>query len=219
MEVNRMSRNITRFVASLFVLGLALGLTNSVRAQETGKDEIIRPLTKQGSAAFIFTLNGLGDFKIGSPSINGMTSGVGVKYFLADEMALRVLLGFNSSTSGGLIGADSAKTLSTSIFGILAGIEMHFRPLYSTSPYVGLQVGFSSKSEDITTTTTQKTTAFSVMALAGFDWFFTHGIAAGAEMGLGFTSNGGTKVNGADVTSTSSITLATNPDVHVVVYF
>jgi len=219
-----MSRNINRFVASLFVLGLALGLANTSRAQDT-KDEVIRPITKQGSAAFMFTINGLGTFGIGAPAINGgsvaATSGVGVKYFLADEMALRVLLGFNSSTSQSP--ADTSKTLSSSTFGIQAGVEMHFRPLYSTSPYAGLQVGYSMTSSDAagsgSTTVTDKNSAFGVMAFAGFDWFFTRGIAVGAEMGLGFQSNGGTKTNGASKTSTSTIALATNPSVHAVVYF
>ena len=213
-----MSRNITRIVASLFVLGLTLGITGSSRAQDNaGKDEIIRPITKQGSAAFVLTLGGLGTFNIGAPSINGMMSGVGVKYFLADDMALRILLGFANSSSPST--ADTSSTLSTTTFGIGAGVEWHFRPLYSTSPYVGAQIGFSSTSSDVTKDATDKTTAFSVTAIAGFDWFFTHGIAAGAEMGLGFQSNGGTKTNGASKTSTSTISLATNPNVHLVVYF
>jgi len=218
-----MSRNINRFVASLFVLGLALGLANTSRAQDT-KDEVIRPITKQGSAAFMFTIAGLGTFGIGAPAINGgsvaQASGVGVKYFLADEMALRLLLGFSSSTRQSP--ADTEKTLSSSTFGIQAGVEMHLRPLYSTSPYVGLQIGYSMTSSDDafgTTTVTDKNSAFSVLAFAGFDWFFTRGIAVGAEMGLGFTSNGGTKTNGASKTSTSAIALATNPNVHAVVYF
>jgi hypothetical protein len=199
------------------------GLTGVTRAQETtGSDhDIIRPITKSGSAAFLFTLQGLGTFGIGSPSVNGMMSGVGVKWFVADDIALRVLLGFGSNQVAG-IGPDSATTLTASSFGIGVGGEYHFRPLYSTSPYVGLQIGFTSASTDVAVgsgTATDKTTSFGVAALAGFDWFFTRGLAVGAEMGLGFVSHGGTTIQGADKTSTSSINLATDGNVHFLVYF
>jgi hypothetical protein len=67
------------------------------------------------------------------------------------------------------------------------------------------------------------------MAVAGFDWFFTRGMAIGAEWGLGFTTSssstesGGTSVDGP---SPNSIALGMvgsgisgSGSVHAVVYF
>ncbi len=213
-------RNATQLLFSLLVLGLTLSLTTGLRAQsEAAKEEIIRPITKAGSAAFMFTINGLGDFKIGAPSINGMGSGVGAKWYVIDDLAIRVLLGLSSSQL-----RDSGSTaLTTTSFGVGVGGEYHFRPLYSTSPYVGAQIGFTSTSQDIDIGALKiendKTTTFSVAVIAGFDWFFTRGMAVGAELGLGFQSNGGTTAAGTSKTSVSTIALATNGNVHIIVYF
>ena len=214
-----------RFAAKLAVsLLLISGLTTTIRAQETSTadHDIIRPITKSGSAAFLFTLQGLGTFGIGAPSVNGMMSGVGAKWFVANDIALRVLLGLSSSQTPSLL-ADTNKALTTTGIGIGVGGEYHFRPFYSTSPYVGGQVGFTSISSDVDVNRgvieSDKTTSFSVTAIAGFDWFFTRVLAIGAEMGLGFISKGGTTIFGASKTSTSNITLATDGAVHFVVYF
>ena len=151
-----------------------------------------------------------------------------MKYFLSDDMALRVLIGLTNSSSG----ADSiapGKQATTDI-GIGAGIEMHFRPLYSTSPYVGGQVTFNSNS---TTTTTKDAlgkdndakvsgTTLGVGVFAGFDWFFTRGIALGGEMNLGFSTSSGSRTAGGttvDSPSSTSIALSTSGSVHMVVYF
>jgi hypothetical protein len=214
---------MTRFVSKLAIsLALLAGLTGLTRAQDnTTEHDVIRPITASGSAAFMFTLQGLGTFGIGAPSVNGMMSGVGAKWYVANDIALRVLLGLGSNQVAGT-GIDSATTLTSTSFGIGVGGEYHFRPLYSTSPYVGLQVGFTSTSTDVpeeSGTATDKTTSFGVTALAGFDWFFTRGLAVGAEMGLGFVSNGGTTVTGASKPSTSNINLATDGNVHFLVYF
>ena len=214
-----------RFAAKLTVsLLLISGLTSTIRAQEasTPDHDVIRPITKSGSAAFLFTLQGLGTFGIGAPSVNGMMSGVGAKWFVADNIALRVLLGLSSTQTPTVLSDSSRPALTTTGFGIGVGGEYHFRPLYSTSPYVGGQVGFTSVSADVengVNIESDKTTSFSVTAIAGFDWFFTRGLAVGAEMGFGFISNGGTTASGASKTSTSNITLATDGAIHFVVYF
>ena len=148
--------SFSKYIAAALIV---LGFASTSFAQD--KDDIIRPLTKSGSAAFLFNLGGFGTFGVAAPAIgSSFTAGagnvsltvspatVGFKYFLSDDMALRVLLGFSNSSSG----ADSIPSgaISSTQFGIGAGIEMHMRPLYSTSPYVGAQVGFVSGSETIT---------------------------------------------------------------------
>jgi hypothetical protein len=223
-----MSRLITRLCATAMLLGVAF----TAQAQDA-KDDYARPLTRQGSAAFILTLKGLGDFGLSGPEIAHTTAsnviyGIGTKYYVADDIALRVLLGFNS-TSESVTDSDKVNT-TTSALGVGVGAEYHFRPLFSTSPYIGVQVGFGSSSvttpvnrTDSTTTTKSSHSAFSVGAIAGFDWFVTRGIAVGAEMSLGFSSMSGTHTDSGgkdtDLPSKTTIAIATRPSVHLLVYY
>lgn len=208
---------------SLAVLTLLVGFSSSAMAQDDAN--IIRPITKQGSAAFLFTINGLGDFGIGTvPIVDGMSAGFGMKYFISDDMALRILLGFNSQ-SGETAGTNPVDTGSTA-FGLGVGVEYHFRPLYSTSPYVGAQVGFGSTNTDMGTVggndNSMSSTMLAVGAFAGFDWFFTRGMAAGAEFSLGFQTHSGESKSGGTTTehpATTSVALSGGGNVHLVVYF
>lgn len=220
-----MKRSLTMYAAALLVL---VGLSTSLRAQ-TNENDIIRPITKSGSAAFLFTLQGLGTFGIGAPSIgtgdNAVVAGAGMKYYFQDDMALRLLLAFNNSSHKTSDSSSSAKPGETN-FGIGAGIEYHFRPLYSTSPYIGGQISFSQHAtdNDVSGAGSKKTkdNSFGVAALAGFDWFFTRGLAVGAEYSLGFATVGGSVTNGSTTTDNPTdtyISLAGGGNVHMVVYF
>src|SRR3569623_883316 len=125
-----MTRSIVRFCGALVIV---LGLARVSFAHESTDNDIIRPITKQGSAGFLFAINGIGTFGISAPGIgfgNNAQYGVGMRYYLADDLALRVLLAFqNASTDSNTLNG-TPKSSSTS-FGIGAGIEHHFRPLYS----------------------------------------------------------------------------------------
>lgn len=217
-----MSRNFTKFAAALLVV---LGMAGSAMAQDDAN--IIRPITKQGSAAFLFTIQGLGTFGIGAPGIsNGpsMLYGAGFKYFMSDDLALRILLALNS---GSVNSNGTNSVTSTSMdFGIGVGAEMHFRPLYSTSPYVGAQIGFGSSSTDNggsgAAQVKSSMSSFGINVLAGFDWFWTRGLAIGAEYGLGFaSSSASTTSNGTttDLPSNTMIGFNNSGNVHLVVYF
>jgi len=227
-----MSKNIRKLVGVLCAL-LLLAQADA-RAQD-GLDSTMpsRPLTRQGSSAFIFSLGGLDPFNISAPEINGLVSSVGVKYYIADEMAIRLLLGFNSDQTADA--SDSTKTLTNSAFGISAGVEKHFGPLYAISPFVGGQVSFTSESFEhqqlasstekgnegasISTMST-KQSVFGIGALIGADWYLLRAIAIGAEMGLQFRTRSGTKENGASEPSTTWLGLYTaGGDVHFIVHF
>jgi len=224
-----MSRSLTKFFAAfVLVAGFAL----SAVAQD--ESNIIRPITKSGSAAFVFNISGLGAFGPTAPpigSLGGTTpvAGAGLKYYLSDDLAAKVLLAFATTDDG----KDSLGTSSTA-FGIGAIVEMHFGPLYSTSPYVGAGIRFASGSSttDIGGTSTDAESSASqltIMAVAGFDWFFTRGIAIGTEWGLGYTMNSTDDgVDATDEPSSSSIGLGMTStsgglsgsgSVHAVVYF
>lgn len=212
---------------SLAVLAVVIGVSGSAFAQDNNND-IIRPITKQGSAAFMFTLGGLGTFNLSAPSLGpGLgNAGFGMKYFLADDVALRVLLGLNMNSTNTPVSGGSDVTKTNNGFGLGVGVEYHFRPLYSTSPYIGGQIGFASGSTDNGLDAPLKvetsSTSLSIAALAGFNWFFTRGLAVGAEYSLGFTSTNGTTTQGGtenDNPGTSMIGLGGVGSVHFIVYF
>lgn len=218
----RMTRSFTKFAAACL---LTFGLASVSTAQDNAP---IRPLTKSGSAAFVFSLSGLGDFGLSGPVIgssaipeaftidsagkvttvgttkggNIVMPGVGFKFFVSDNMALRLGLAFRAFEEGkeeidqtALGGPRGKEQRNTT--GINFGAEYHFRPLYSTSPYIGAAISFLTDNHKSVYTgagagnTTQfnwKSTSFGVQAIGGFNWFFTEGIALGAEYGVGFAS-------------------------------
>jgi hypothetical protein len=229
-----MSRSFTKFLVAFVLVG---GMLSSAVAQD---ENIIRPITKSGSAAFVFNVSGLGAFGPAAQPIatlehpaasDQIIGGVGVKYYLSDDLAAKVLLAFNTADDG----ADSLGTSSMG-YGIGAIIEMHFGPLYSTSPYAGGGIMFAggSLTTDVANNDNDfvvSASALTIMAVAGFDWFFTRGIAVGAEWGLGYTmkssstESGGTSTDNDSpsgialgMTGTSS-GISGSGSVHAVVYF
>ncbi len=212
-----MTRSITKFAAACLV---TLGLASASQAQNADND-IIRPITQTGSAAFMFSLNGLGDFGFGGPIVgstaltdgqiaagqagqvtggSAVMPGVGAKFFVSDNTALRVALAFRLYEDGkeeignSTVGGPGKVQRNTT--GINFGGEYHFRPLYSTSPYLGALISFVTDNFKRTFTPTSgaqsitnlKSTSFGVGAVVGFNWFFTRGLALGGEYTLGFTS-------------------------------
>ena len=225
---------------SVFLLA---GMFATASAQDTQKkeDEIV-PITRQGSAAMMFSMSGAMNFGLYGPSANGsadprVLAGAGFKYYFNDRWAGRVLLNFGTATSG----PDSAETKS-SLYGIGLTAEWHCHDLYAISPYLGAGIGINvgSITRPITetpgltgkngvsptatngTTIQTSTTGIAFSLLGGFDWFFTKSMALGAEMSLGYanisssTTSGGTTVNNP---STSLLGISTVSNVHLIVYF
>lgn len=225
-----MSRTFLKFVLSLFVV---IGFVTASYAQEDAN--MPRPNTKAGSAAWLFTIQGLAP--IGLNGFNLGTSAfpviaAGWKWYFSDDMALRALLGFSIHNQGDPDPAKSpsGKTSTTSV-GIGVGVEMHTHAVYSTSPYIGAQISFATGNSDNTITggTENKNSgsALGIGVLAGFDWYFTRGIAIGGEYMLGFSSlsssttvtpNGGSATT-TDHPSESLIGISSSGNVHLVVHF
>ena len=208
-------------------LGFVLAVAPSTRAQDAEKD-VIQPITKAGSAAMIFELAGIGTFGFSGPGIMGYSAmpAVGAKYFVSDGMALFLLAGLSTSSGSDSTPSSTSAKQSSTQFGIAAGVQMHCRPLYSTSPYWGGMVSFSSSSYDngASGNSDFKTSGstFGVQVIAGFDWFFTHGLCLGGEAGVGFKSTSGSETSEgttSDTQGTTVIALATNASVHLNVFF
>jgi hypothetical protein len=220
-----MSRSFTKIVAFAFVLTFTFGVARTSFAQD---DNVIHPITKQGSYAMIFELAGIGTFGFTGPGILGYNAmpAVGAKYFLSDDMALFALVGLNTSSGSDSVASSVSAKQSSTAFGIAAGFQMHTRPVYSTSPYWGAMVSFGSSSTDNggsgDADVKTSNSAFGVAAIAGFDWFFTHGMALGGDVSLGFKSTSGSEtVDGSttDAQGTSVISIMTNASVHLNVFF
>src|SRR2546423_14731572 len=122
-----MSRSIVKFIVCLTVV---VGFAASSFAQE---DNTIHPITKSGSAAFVFDLAGIGTFGIAPQAITqtlnsksptgGLIAGAGAKWFIADMMAVKELLAFGTTSNG-----DKAALIQPkpSTIGIVPKFENNF---------------------------------------------------------------------------------------------
>ena len=123
--------------------------------------------------------------------------GAGFRYFFTNQIAAVLGLNFGTgSTSQEFENGDKAET-SSSTFGLSVDGNYHLKPLYSVSPYVGVNLNFGNYSstveltEDGTTTKTEFSgSGFGFGINFGFDWYFTEGLSLGGKYTLGYRSLG-----------------------------
>lgn len=240
-----------RALSVLFALVFVLGMISSVRAQE--RDNTHKPITSKGSMALVFDFGGLDMLDMRAISLASIlypgegeadavvVYGAGMKYYLADDFALRALLGFSTKSSGDPDPTKSpAGKTTTTTLGIGVGAEMHTHAVYAISPYFGAQLSFGmassdhtqdivdaphGKSDQVLATTTNETkysgSVIGIGVLAGFDWYVFDGVALGAEYSLGFSSaSASSTVNGTktDGPSTTAIGIGSG-GVHLLLHF
>ncbi len=190
-------RSIMLFVSIMFV-----GLSFSFAQVNSGYDGP-KPEVTQGSKSFVFRYtpfqSNFDPVYVSSVSVydeaNMDLFGAGFRYFVTNEIAVGLGLNFGTGSSEQeFTGGDKRETSSTS-FGVAVDANYHFKPLYSVSPYVGINVNFGSVSSNVTETEEGTTTEtdFSGTGLGaginfGFDWFFTEGLSLGGKYTLGFRS-------------------------------
>jgi opacity protein-like surface antigen len=223
---------MSRLLKTVFVVLVIAAFANVSQAQDDAN--IIRPSTKSGSAAWLFDFGGLStlgmaSMPIASTPVGGTVAGAGLKMYLADDLALRAILGFSMASDGDAGVAGGTEHANTAI-GIAVGIEMHTHDVYSTSPYFGAQLAFATVSHKTTTNgspnveVTNSGSSFGIGVLAGFDWYFTRGIAVGAEYNLGFSSMSESAESSAsttnpDIPGSTFIGISNSGNVHLVVHF
>jgi outer membrane protein W len=211
------------FTKSVLTLLMVAGLATASFAQ----DDAPRPITKSGSAAWMFSINGLGTFGVGGSSIGTGDSdnpvlAAGFKTYISDDMAIRAMIGFSTSSSGEKETGSGAH--SSTALGIAAGIEMHTGPLYAISPYFGGQISYgmySNTNETTSNTLEESYGQLGLAVLAGFDWYFTKGIFLGAEYNLGFATMSASATSGGTTTDapSSSVIGIGSGNVHLGVHF
>ena len=134
------------------------------------------------------------------------------RYFLADDMVFRI--GLDVRIHSEKSEPDNANDpdvqdehkMSFTQFGIMPGIEKHFGNNERVSPYVGAEIGFTTKgaSSEYTDNDANETTeysgawdmggtqrgftSFGVNILAGADFYFVKKFYMGAELGFGLES-------------------------------
>jgi len=184
----------------------------------------VKPATYKGSKALVFAYTpmqtDIGSVPIGSVQIPDVSNsgnlyytdskvgGIGVKYFLKDNMEIQVSLGFGSASSssedsdtdyyGNLVSWKNETSATT--VGLALDLNLHLKGRYSVSPYVGVNINFATISS---TAETNFSTAGYINSKAeysqsnfglglnlGFDWFFTEGMSLGGKYTLGYTSIG-----------------------------
>lgn len=224
----------------LLVLLLVSAFSVRTFAQEE-RSKYPTPVQRAQALAFLFSLSGAGDFGIYGPSGNGaaderVIAHTGLRYFIAQNLALRALLSFSLWNNGD----DNAKVSETNL-GLGVALLYHIQALYSIAPYFGGGIGFDTYSYEtptqveITDSHGQlqqsiynqpgKNTSIGLTALGGFDWYFTDGIAIGAEFSLGFYTTSVTIQNsdGTETDGGSPSGLGISPgggtNVHLVVNF
>lgn len=170
----------------LFILAAMMTATVAANAQYTPE------------AGKVSTEVNFNPFTQDAPSlINDAT--VKVRYFFADNQALRVNLQFGmNNEKQGEASENTAKTTDKKTnFGIGLGYEYHFAQTDRISVYAGGAVDFAmqttNKKEEYTGSTTETKNAngftkFGVKALTGVDVYLWKGLFVGTELGFKFAN-------------------------------
>ncbi|MDT7923655.1 MAG: outer membrane beta-barrel protein [Chlorobiota bacterium] len=177
--------------------------------------------TKEGDKAWLFTLSGLSNLRV-----DGYNGGLGLLYYLSDDLGLTVGLGFSTSSTttkapAGSGGADEKE----SSLGLTLSPGVRFN-LASSGPVVGyagvsVLVGISSETTEnpnyvsgnkVETSSTRIGAGVTV----GAEWFAWSNVSLGASYSLAFTtSSGKTKTTSGGTTTEqdapSTTTIATTP--------
>lgn len=177
------------------------------------------PKTKQGDKAFLFTINGFGDFGVGSSPVGtvfvGSTgtpvslAGFGLKYYVANDVAIRGALAATFASSTQKITGETDDEASATAFGIIPGLQYHISTMGSVTAYVGAFVVVGAVSASVTPSvpipgpsveTKFTGLLFGVGGIIGAEFYPWENVSLGAEYQLGFTNTSGeTEAPGATV--------------------
>lgn len=175
------------------------------------------PKTKDGDKAWMFSMGGLAFLSAGN--YNG---GVGGKYYLSDGNALRLALGFGTtSTTTKYTGPADPTRADIKNSGTAFSVSpAYLHSITSSGPinaYIGLEAGIGIGSNTVenpgfVNNNKNKTSSTTIMgaALAGVEWFPWSNISFGAEYQLGYSTTSGTNETTVAGTTTSTDAPSTN---------
>jgi opacity protein-like surface antigen len=177
-----------------------------------------KPVTSAKSKALLFDLGGLATLAAGNYG-----GGLGFKYYIASDLALRLSLGFTSSTQtdkntqnpipAGRLGESN---LTNTQFTVAPAITYNLAKSSTIAAYVGGMVSFTSTSEkregnsggtgagfDSGEEYHVSSTGYGVAGLLGAEWFPWENISLSAEYRLGYYHSSSTTESTAAGTTTS----------------
>jgi opacity protein-like surface antigen len=176
--------------------------------------------TKAGDKAWLFTLSGLSNLGVG-----GYNGGLGLLYYLNDDLGLTVGLGFSTSstTTKAPTGGGEDETKSSLELTLSPGVRFNIASSGPVVGYagVGVLVGISSETTKnlryIKDDKEEKSsTSIGAGVTVGAEWFAWSNVSLGASYSLAFTtSSGKTKTTSGGTTTEqdapSTTTIATTP--------
>lgn len=155
-----------------------------------------------------------------------------MRYFLADDLAARVSLSLNNSSTKDYYyenpnnaGGEGTEINKISMTTIALGAEKHFAGTDKLSPYIGadLVYGMGNTSAkwdkfdgigynaDVTATVKNPTSMFGLNLVAGTDFYFAENFYVGLELGLGFMSTSEKAGETVFTNAGTSVTTLTEP--------
>jgi hypothetical protein len=172
----------------------ALSLSGTMFAQKATKEN---PFSLEGQLSF-----NTSTLSFNAPSLR-------MRYFLADDLAARVSLSINNSSTTDYYyeladnkGGEGTEINKSSLTMISLGAEKHFAGTDKLSPYVGadLVYGMGNNSAkwdkfdglgyaaDFTAAAKAPVSMIGVNLVAGTDYYFAENFYVGLELGIGFQS-------------------------------
>jgi opacity protein-like surface antigen len=174
--------------------------------------------TKAGDKAWLFTLRGLDSLGVG-----GYNGGLGLLYYLSDDLGLTVGLGFSTTTTKapGDTGKPDEKKSSLGLT-LSPGVRFNIASSGPVVGYVGVGVlvGISSETtknpKGVKAEKVEKSsTSIGAGVTVGAEWFAWSNVSLGASYSLAFTTSSGktTETTSGDKTTKqdASTTIATTP--------
>ena len=175
--------------------------------------DVIKPQTNQGDKALLFTINGLGDFGVGGAPAGFLVysdeggigsesyTGVGFKTFISDGMAVRIGVGY-SSTSMTTETGDGDVVNGLSMMTIQPAIEYHLYQAEAVSIYVGgglsyTKFGISMEMPEMDKVTSSMS-GIGVAGLLGAEFYPWKNVSFAAEYQLGYASGSSSSDDGTD---------------------
>jgi opacity protein-like surface antigen len=134
-------------------------------------------------------------------TLSGPVGVVGIRYYWQDNWALRLGVGFSSTSISGASNNPSA-------FAVLGGIQYNYSMNGPVVAYLGGQASFGSNK---VAGATESQTTFGIAALAGVEWFAWSNVSLAPEYQLMYTNlspgGGGSSTSMINLGSVVSFTL------------
>jgi opacity protein-like surface antigen len=182
--------------ARLVLLALLL-IPGSIIAQTTQTAGGITPRATSGDFALLFDLGGLANLALNgfSPSGGDTTTvgaGFGAKYFIANNVALRLALTLESNNATRPIDSIYNDEFSAFRLGVAPSVTVNVVTSGPVAGYVGGGISFATTSStsdpaDSTQPNVDASgTSFGVAAIIGAEWFPWTNVSLAAEYNLGY---------------------------------